>query len=86
MKIIVESTAKIVALVVDGHDIHTRVWQGETESGMPVQAFIALVTPDISIVITAETAIVKLRRYNDEAADNADPWPTVAAIPPRLIV
>ena len=36
MKLTLENTDKLVTLVVDGHDIRARIWQGATESGIPV--------------------------------------------------
>lgn len=47
MKITLESTAKIVTLVVDGHDVPARVWQGVSESGIPVHAFITRIVPEV---------------------------------------
>lgn len=42
MKIILESTSQVVNL--DG--VETRVWEGKTESGIPLTAFIARVAVD----------------------------------------
>lgn len=46
MKIQIESTSKIVTLVVDGKEIPARLWQGHTESGVPMHAFITRVAVD----------------------------------------
>ena len=47
MKIRIESTSKIVTLVVGGKDVPARVWQGETDGGIPVQCFITRIAPEI---------------------------------------
>lgn len=41
MIITIESTSKIVILVVPGQEVPARVWQGATADGIPVQCFIA---------------------------------------------
>ena len=85
MKIIIESTAKIVKLeFADGSVIPARVWQGATESGVPVQCFIARIAPEISKThpdIRALTA-----EFERDLARCADARPTVEAIPMRMIV
>jgi hypothetical protein len=47
MKITIENTTKIVMLVIDDRAVPARVWQGETESGIPVQCFITRIAPEI---------------------------------------
>jgi hypothetical protein len=42
MKITIESTSKIVQL----NDVKARVWEGETESGIKVHAFITRIACD----------------------------------------
>ena len=84
MKITIESTAKIVTLLVNGHEVHARVWQGETDSGIPVQAFITRIAPEISKDhpdIDSLTA-----QFDEELTRRADPRPTVEAIPLRMII
>ena len=46
MKLQIESTTKIVQLVVDGKTIPARLWQGHTDSGVPMHAFITRVAVD----------------------------------------
>jgi len=48
MEITVENTYKIVFLKLGGVEFPTRVWQGQSESGIPVQAFITGIAPEIS--------------------------------------
>lgn len=84
MRITIESTAKIVTLVVDGHEVPARVWQGLTESGIPVQCFITRIAPEIS---KSDPRIDDLTvEFEVELKRQADPRPTVAAIPLRMIL
>lgn len=43
MKLIIESTTKLVELVVDGATVPARIWEGHTDSGIPVHCFITRV-------------------------------------------
>lgn len=43
MKMKIESTSKIVTLRVGGQDVPARIWEGHTEAGVPVHAFITRV-------------------------------------------
>lgn len=84
LKITVESTTKIVTLVVGGHDVPARVWQGETADGIPVQCFITRIAPEIRKdhpEIDSLTA-----QFERELKRQADPRPTVEAIPLRMII
>ena len=40
MKIAIESTTKTVELKVNGAIVPARIWEGHTESGIPVHCFI----------------------------------------------
>ena len=80
MKIRIESTSKIVTLVVGGKDVPARVWQGETDGGIPVQCFITRIAPEIPKTdpdIDALTA-----EFERDLRRQSDPRPTVDAIPP----
>lgn len=84
MKITIESTAKIVTLVVGGHDVPARVWQGQTESGIPVQCFITRIAPEIP---ESDPRIdERLVEFNRDLMQQADLRPTVQAIPLRFII
>lgn len=84
MKITIESTSKIVTMVVNGHDVPARVWQGETESGIPVQCFITRVSPEIS---KSHPKIDELTAEFDRELNRvADPHPSVEGIPLRFFV
>jgi hypothetical protein len=84
MKITIVSTTKIVKLVHDGHEIEARVWQGETESGIPVQCFITRIAPEVP---KTDPRIDELTaEFEQELKRQADPRPTVEAIPLRMFI
>lgn len=47
MKITIESTEKTVLLATDTGDIPARLWQGKTDSGVPVICFITRIVPEV---------------------------------------
>lgn len=84
MKITIESTDKIVTFEVGGRDVPARVWQGETESGIPVQCFITRISPEIP---KSNPKIDELTvEFERDLRRQADPRPTVQAIPLRMII
>jgi hypothetical protein len=84
MKITIESTPKIVTLVVFGHEVPARVWQGRTESGIPVQCLITRIAPEIP---ESDPRINELTtQFELELQRQATPRLTVDAIPLRLIL
>lgn len=84
MKIRIESTSKIVTLVVGGKDVPARVWQGETDGGIPVQCFITRIAPEIP---KSDPNIDDLTaEFERDLKRQADPRPTIEAIPLRMIL
>lgn len=84
MKITIESTTKIVKLVISGEEVPARVWQGETADGIPVQAFITRIAPEIP---TSDPRIDELTvEFEKDLKRQADPRPTVQAIPLRFFI
>lgn len=73
MKILVESTSKIVEL--DG--VSVRVWEGNTENGIPVHVFIARVAVDASY---------DCQEFNEDLMSTKAPSAVVASIASRLIL
>lgn len=48
MKITITSTSKVVELVTDrGSVVPARVWEGQTDGGVPVHCFITRIAPTI---------------------------------------
>lgn len=84
MKIALENTDKLVKLNVAGQDVPARIWQGETESGIPVHAYVTLIVPEIP---ESDPRIDELTQdFERELERREPPRPTVKAIPARLIL
>lgn len=84
MKITIESTSKIVTMVCDGRDVPARVWQGATESGIPVQCFITRISPEIS---KSDPRIDELTaEFERDLQRQADARLSVENIPLRFII
>lgn len=73
MRITIESTEKIVTL----NGVPARVWQGETESGIPVHCFVT------RIAVEADKDCSQFER---ELQEHAAPRPEVTAIDPRMVL
>lgn len=41
----IESTDCLVTLLIDGKEVPARIWEGKTESGVPVVAFLTRISP-----------------------------------------
>lgn len=77
MKVTLESTEKMIQLVVNGTRVDTRLWQGATVSGIPVVAFvIRIATP-----VAADQA-----EFQRELFETAPLRPDIEAIPSRLVI
>lgn len=84
MRITIENTSKIVRLVVGTAEVPARIWQGETEDGIPVQCFITLIAPEVPETDPAIDA--KTAAFEEQLKRVASPRPTVAAIDARMIL
>ncbi len=73
MKLIIENTTKIVEL--DG--LPARVWEGHTESGIPVHCFVTRV---------AVRDDADCSQFEKELSEQRTPSAEVAAIPMRMIL
>lgn len=71
MKITIESTKKIVR--VDG--VEARIWEGRTESGIPVRCYVTRI---------ATPASADNSEFVRELEEHRAPSPEVQAIPARL--
>lgn len=84
MKITLENTDRIVMLELGETEVPARVWQGETEDGIPVHAFITRIAPEIP---ESDPNIDNLTAdFERDLQRCADPRPTVRAIPLRFII
>ncbi len=81
MKLIIESTTKVVQLVtVDGGHVQARIWEGKTDSGIPVHCF-------ITRVAVANDEGLDHSQFERELAEQRQPSAKVdAAIPMRMIL
>lgn len=80
MKIILESTDKIVTLGSGAGARRMRIWQGTTESGVPVHAYIAFVSPEIG------DDDPRQGEFQAELEEHSRARPTVRAIDARMIL
>jgi len=72
MKVTLESTSQVVYL--DG--VPARVWQGKTEAGVPVQAFIT------RVAVSTEDDVEQFDREFQEHAPPHIDWPRFMALEP----
>jgi hypothetical protein len=77
MKVTLESTSKIVTLQTQFGDIPARVWEGETENGIPCHAFITRIAVDKKDDAT---------EFERDLQENKAPSIAVQAIPLRMII
>ena len=78
MRITLEPTDKILTLVVEGGEVPARVWQGCTEDGTEVLAFVTR--------ILAKEGKHDVERFRRELMETSPARPEVEIIPMRLIL
>lgn len=83
MKLTLENTDKIVELRIGGVDVPARIWEGQTESGVPVHCFITRVAPTVE---DSPQNADKFRQFEKELKEQRKPSVEVAGIPLRLIL
>lgn len=77
MIVTLESTDKIVELVVNGQAVPARIWEGKTASGIPCHAYIT------RIAVAPE---LDSSQFERELRECRPATPAIAAIPLRLIL
>ena len=77
MRLTIENTTKLVELIVNGHAIPARIWEGHTESGIPVHCYITRVAVHESL---------DAAQFERELAEQRKPSVEIEAIPSRLIL
>jgi hypothetical protein len=77
MKITIESTTKIVELKTDSGSVPARIWEGKTETGIPVHCYITR----IAVIEKEDTS-----QFERELKEQRAPSPEAEAIPLRLIL
>lgn len=84
MKITLENTDRIVELDIDGTIVPARIWQGQTESGIPVHAYMTRIVPEVPLT---DSRIDELTaEFERELRREATPRAAVQAIPLRLVL
>ena len=77
MKVELQSTSKVVTLVIDGKGVPARVWEGRTAKGVPCHAFITR----ISVHEDHDAG-----EFEQDLKQHAPPSVEIQAIPLRLIL
>lgn len=77
MRVQLESTDRIVTLNVNGVDVPARIWQGETEHGVAVYAYVTRV-----MVSNADDHA----EFERDLLEAVAPRPVVAALPWRMVL
>ena len=80
MKISIYSTTKMVDLQTDSGIVQARLWEGETESGIPIHCFIALVAPSIS------KDDMRQEEFRCELEQHDAPSPATKAYPLKMVI
>lgn len=87
MKITIESTQKIVSLEVregaHGISMPARIWEGQTETGIPVHCFVTRIAPTVEDIPENKAKFVEFER---ELKEQRKPSVEIATIPLRLIL
>jgi hypothetical protein len=82
MKITIESTSKVVTLEIDGAFVPARIWEGRTETGIPVHCFVTRICPSIPEPLPGNVEA----QFRRELFECAQPSAPMAGIPLRLIL
>jgi hypothetical protein len=77
VKLALESTDKIVQIRVGEAIVPARIWQGQTESGIPVHCYVTRV---------AVANGLPTEEFERELREHAPMRPDVAGIPTRLVL
>lgn len=73
MKITIESTSKIVQL----NNVPARIWEGKTESGIPVHCYVTRIAVD---------GDQDCAQFQEELQEHKPPSAEIEAIPLRMIL
>lgn len=84
MKITIESTDKTVLLATADGDVPARLWQGTTESGIPVMCFVTRIVPEVLEGDLGYTEAIA--EFDAELRSCVPARPAVEAFDHRLII
>jgi len=76
MRVTLDSTDKIVTVIINGQEVPARIWQGHTAAGVPCHAYIT------RIAVARDKDAAEFER---DLAETAPLRPDVQAIPLRLV-
>lgn len=76
MKVTLESTTKIVDVSINGQVVPARIWEGQTESGVSVHAYVTRIACDRDA--DAGEFVRELKECRPPSAD-------IVALPARMI-
>ena len=82
MRIEIESTSRVVTFEVDGARVPALIWEGRSESGVPVHCFITRICPSIPEPLPAEVA----EAFAAELRVCTPPTEAVVGIPLRMVL
>jgi hypothetical protein len=86
MEVTLEPTSKIVSLQVDvtgvTHSMPARIWEGVTDQGTPVHAYVTRICPSVREPLPEHIA----KEFEASLKETRAPTPGIAAIPLRLIL
>lgn len=77
MKAQIESTTKIVALVINGVEVPARVWEGTSEQGVDCHFYVTRV---------AVARDLDASQFEQELFEQRVPTAEIAALPARMIL
>lgn len=80
MNIQVHSTSKVVTFEINGAKVPARIWEGATESGIPVHCFITRLAPTIPVDDPRQ------EEFQTELSEQAAPSADLAVYPLRMIL
>lgn len=77
MKLVLESTAKVVQLIIHGVAVPARIWEGRSEAGARVHCYITRVA-----VVEGDD----MSEFDRALLEERKPSPEVMSIPARLVL
>jgi hypothetical protein len=80
MKITIDSTTKVIELRIGAATVPARIWEGTTESGVPVHCFITRIAP------TIPPDDLRQAEFQRELDEQRAPTPEIEAYPLRMIL
>jgi hypothetical protein len=84
MRIIIDSTSKLVELGAPngGGRVPARVWEGHTDTGIPVHCFVTRIAPTIELPLPEDVD----RQFKAELMEQRTPTAAVECYPLRMVL